>query len=75
MSSQQIERKKRTLPLRHRKELAFTGTDLLTWSGKQGGKWTSEWIGKIEYAVVQGRIKNDAQAIKEWFIHEITREK
>lgn len=75
MSRQQIAQQKSRLPLQQRTELAFTGNDLLTWSGKHGGKWTSEWIQKIERAVVHGRIKNDAQAIKDWFIDEITREK
>ena len=75
ISRQQIEQQKSCLPFQHRSQLAFTGTDLLTWSGKPGGKWTSEWIQKIERAVVHGRIKNDAQAIKDWFIDEISREK
>ncbi|ARK25946.1 CCA tRNA nucleotidyltransferase [Sporosarcina sp. P37] len=75
LSRQQIEQQKECLPIQQRADLAFTGNDLLTWSRKKGGKWTSEWIEKIERAVVHGRIENDAQAIKEWFIDEITREK
>lgn len=67
--------RKESLPVKHRKELAFTGNDLLTWSGLRGGQWTSEWIGKIEEAVVCRQLENDAQAIKEWFLHEISREK
>ncbi|MDV6377695.1 CCA tRNA nucleotidyltransferase [Sporosarcina sp. GW1-11] len=69
---QLVERKKQ-LPIQKRDELAFTGTDLLQWSGLRGGKWTSEWIEKIERAVVSGCIENDAQAIKEWFVYEISR--
>jgi len=75
LMTQQIEQYKEQLPIRTRTDLAFTGTDLLKWSGKSGGKWTSDWIKKIERAIVFGQIENDAQAIKDWFINEITREK
>ncbi|ARF18632.1 CCA tRNA nucleotidyltransferase [Sporosarcina ureae] len=75
LSNQQIEQYKNQLPISQRTDLAFTGNDLLKWSGKSGGKWTSDWIMKIERAVVYGQIENDALAIKEWFINEISREK
>ncbi|PID05233.1 MULTISPECIES: CCA tRNA nucleotidyltransferase [unclassified Sporosarcina] len=75
LSSQQIEQHKKQLPILQRADLAFTGKDLLIWSGKSGGRWTSEWIMKIERAVVYGQIENDALAIKEWFINETSREK
>ncbi|PID16682.1 CCA tRNA nucleotidyltransferase [Sporosarcina sp. P34] len=75
VSKQQIEEYKQQLPILQRTDLSFTGKDLVKWSGKNGGKWTSDWIMKIERAVVYGQIENDAQAIKEWFINEISREK
>lgn len=70
---QQLDARKQQLPIQSRADLAFTGTDLIAWSGLRGGKWTSEWIEKIEREVVCGRMKNDAQAIKEWFVDEISR--
>ncbi|PIC62808.1 CCA tRNA nucleotidyltransferase [Sporosarcina sp. P13] len=70
---EQLTKRKSSLPIQTRADLAFTGTNLLEWSGLRGGKWTSEWIEKIEQAVVSGRIENDAQAIKEWFVYEISR--
>lgn len=75
MTKEQIIQWKERLPIQNRSELSFTGTDLLQWSGLRGGKWTSEWIEKIEQAVVCKRIENDAQSIKEWFLYEISREK
>ncbi|PIC81213.1 CCA tRNA nucleotidyltransferase [Sporosarcina sp. P18a] len=75
VSKQLIVQYKKQLPILQRTDLSFTGKDLVQWSGKSGGKWTSDWIMKIERAVVYGQIENDAQAIKEWFINEISREK
>ncbi|PIC71985.1 CCA tRNA nucleotidyltransferase [Sporosarcina sp. P16b] len=75
VSKQQIEQYKKQLPILQRTNLSFTGKDLVKWSGKSGGKWTSDWITKIERAVVYGQIENDVQTIKEWFINEISREK
>lgn len=71
---EQLAERKNNLPIKQRSELAFTGNDLLVWLGRRGGKWTSEWIGKIEEAVVERRVENDAKAIKEWFLYEIFRE-
>ncbi|WP_153720253.1 CCA tRNA nucleotidyltransferase [Sporosarcina cascadiensis] len=70
---EELAARKQQLPIQQRSELAFTGTDLLEWSGRRGGKWTSEWIRIIEEAVVCRLIENDAQAIKEWFVYEISR--
>ncbi|WP_153732237.1 CCA tRNA nucleotidyltransferase [Sporosarcina obsidiansis] len=67
--------RKNNLPIQHRSELSFTGNDLLKWSGRRGGKWTSEWISKIEEAVICRQVENDAKAIKEWFLYEISSEK
>lgn len=69
----EIAARKQRLPIQQRSELTFTGNDLLEWSGRRGGKWTSDWIRYIEEAVVCRQIENDAQAIKEWFVYEISR--
>lgn len=70
-----ILRMKEQLPIKNRSELAVSGGDLLRWTGRKGGAWTSGWLRKIETAVATKRIENDAQAIKEWCIDEITSEK
>ena len=74
LERKQICLRQQRLPILKRTDLAITGNDLLRWSGRRGGKWTSEWLEKIERTVVFGRIENDAQAIKDWFIDEISRE-
>lgn len=73
--SSYISQMKEQLPIDNRSQLAVSGGDLLNWADRKGGAWTSEWLRKIEIAVAVKRIENDAQAIKEWFTHEITSEK
>lgn len=54
------------LPIQDKTELAVSGKDLLNWSTKPSGAWIKEAIEAIEYAVVEQKVKNDKQAIKEW---------
>ena len=55
--------------------LAVNGKDLIEWTGLRGGRWTGEWIGKIEQAVLHGICENNPTNIKEWFLDEFKREK
>lgn len=75
ISKEEMMEMKRKLPIQSRSELAFTGNDLLKWAGIRGGKWTSEWISRIELAVINGLCENEATKIKEWFLHEFNSEK
>lgn len=54
------------LPIKGRDELQATGRDLLQWSAKPAGPWMKETIATIENAVVEKKLTNDKQAIKEW---------
>ncbi|PKG24106.1 CCA tRNA nucleotidyltransferase [Niallia nealsonii] len=54
------------LPIQDKTELAIHGKDLLNWSSKPSGAWIKEAIEAVEYAVVEQKVKNDKQAIKEW---------
>lgn len=70
-----MEQRNRDLPIRSKAELAVRGSDLIRWAGVRGGKWTGEWINKIESAVLHGKCNNDPDDIKEWFMNEFNREK
>lgn len=54
------------LPIHSRKDLAVTGTDLLQWTGKQGGPWLAAVIEQLEHDVVCGRLANSKESVKEW---------
>ncbi|WP_433742809.1 CCA tRNA nucleotidyltransferase [Falsibacillus pallidus] len=55
-----------SLPIQERGELDVTGNDLMSWRGQAGGPWIKETMQKIEYAVLNGIIKNEKAIIKEW---------
>jgi tRNA nucleotidyltransferase (CCA-adding enzyme) len=54
------------LPIKNRGQLDLTGNDLMEWSGKTGGPWIKEALGKTEKAVIKGEIPNEKNAIREW---------
>ena len=56
------------LPIKERSEVTVTGTDIMNWFNKSGGPWLKETISKIENAILEGRVVNDKQKIKEWLI-------
>jgi len=56
------------LPIKQRSELAVTGSDLMEWFNQNGGPWLKETILKIEQAIVDAKVENDKQKIKEWLM-------
>ena len=56
------------LPIKQRSDLAVTGGDLMEWFNQKGGPWLKETILKIEQAVVDAKVENDKQKIKEWLL-------
>lgn len=54
------------LPIKERNELDVTGSDLMEWSGKQRGIWIKECLISSETAVVNRKIENKKEEIKEW---------
>ncbi|MEK3934727.1 CCA tRNA nucleotidyltransferase [Sporosarcina sp. FSL W7-1349] len=73
-SFEEMERRHRELPIRSKADLAVRGSDLIGWAGVRGGKWTGDWIQKIESAVLHGKCTNDPDDIKGWFLNEFNRE-
>ena len=74
LSPQEIMSGKQSLPIQSTADLAVTGKNLIEWTKMRGGKWTGEWIGKIEKAVLHKWCENEPNKIKEWFVHEFKRE-
>lgn len=70
-----ISSMKMKLPIRSLRDLAITGNDLIAWSGRKGGPWVKEWLGKIEEAVVNARLQNGREPIKGWFLDGFHSEK
>ncbi|OEH93426.1 CCA tRNA nucleotidyltransferase [Bacillus solimangrovi] len=56
----------RSLPLYSRKQLVVNGNDLIGWFDRGGGPWMSEMLEKIERAVVNKKVDNDKETIREW---------
>jgi tRNA nucleotidyltransferase (CCA-adding enzyme) len=61
-----LELEYETLPIKSREELEVTGKDLMQWTGRTGGPWLKEVLGKIEMAVINGEIKNEHETIRRW---------
>ncbi|NMH68849.1 CCA tRNA nucleotidyltransferase [Bacillus sp. RO3] len=56
----------RSLAITSRKQLDVTGTDLMIWADQKGGPWIKECLNEIEAAVIDGRVKNEKEAIRRW---------
>lgn len=54
------------LPIQSRKELAITGSDLLSWFNQKGGPWVAQTLTQIEQAVITKQVRNEKSVIREW---------
>lgn len=68
-----VNERRQALPIHSKSELAANGRDLMEWTGKKAGPWLKEWTLHIEKAVVERRLANDKERIKDWFIDEYHR--
>lgn len=57
-----------TLPIKDRTEMKATGSDLMVWLGQNGGPWLNTELIRIEQAIIEGKVNNDKQKIKEWLL-------
>ncbi|MEK5079943.1 CCA tRNA nucleotidyltransferase [Solibacillus sp. FSL W7-1436] len=67
VSYEELVARKNTLPIQHVHELAITGKDLLEWSPKKRGSWIKQTLDAAVEAVLNGKVQNDKQRLKEWF--------
>ncbi|MBU9671946.1 CCA tRNA nucleotidyltransferase [Planococcus sp. CP5-4] len=68
-----VRERQQALPIHSKSELAANGRDLMEWTGKKAGPWLKEWTLHIEKAVVERRLANDKERIKDWFKDEYHR--
>ncbi|WP_203332793.1 CCA tRNA nucleotidyltransferase [Planococcus beigongshangi] len=61
---------KSELPVQSKSDLAVNGRDLMRWTDRKSGPWLKDAIAAAEQLVVYGRLANDKEKIKEWFLHE-----
>ncbi|AOV08049.1 CCA tRNA nucleotidyltransferase [Sporosarcina ureilytica] len=66
----QFEKEKNKLAIQSPRDLSVNGRDLMNWADVKGGRWTGEWMKKIEAAVLHGRCVNDPNKIREWFMND-----
>lgn len=68
-----IEDMKMQLPIQSKSDLAATGRDLMEWCGQKQGPWLKIWIAKLEKQIVYGKLQNDKEQIRDWFMDEYHR--
>ncbi|MDZ5473234.1 CCA tRNA nucleotidyltransferase [Bacillus sp. 31A1R] len=64
----EVEKKYREIPIKNRGELKVTGTDLMEWYNLKGGPWINDSLGKIEQAILSGKVSNEKERIREWLM-------
>ncbi len=67
-----IEKIKSSLALQKKSDLVITGHDLIEWSGRKSGPWLKESLDQILIEILENRLKNERQQIKEWLLNERT---
>ena len=65
-----ILEKKQDLPIHSLAEIKIKGNDLIQWSGHKQGPWIKHCLEQLEKEIVYGRLKNNREIIKDWFLHE-----
>ncbi|RBW70255.1 CCA tRNA nucleotidyltransferase [Bacillus taeanensis] len=61
-----IVKKYNALPIKDKKELSVNGHDVMKWKNKKAGPWLGKELQMIEQAVIDKKVKNEKNAIKEW---------
>lgn len=74
-SKNHIAKVKEHLPIQSMDEFALNGNLLMQWSGKKGGPWLKEALNEALLAVLTGRVKNEEEQLKEWFLNEFINER
>lgn len=71
-SMEEIDYVKSNLAIQKKSDLVVTGHDLLKWSGKKSGPWLKETLEQILTEIIENRLPNERQQIKEWYINDLT---
>ncbi|AIK39814.1 CCA tRNA nucleotidyltransferase [Bacillus pseudomycoides] len=55
-----------SLSIHNRQEMKVSGNDLLGWTEKTPGPWVAEVLQRIEEEILQERLENEKEKIREW---------
>lgn len=66
MTIEDIQKLQNELPIRSKRDLAITGREVMTFLDRKGGPWLGQLLDEIEHAVVEGKIENEPEQLKEW---------
>lgn len=56
------------LPIKQRSDMVITGADLLHWYNQTPGKWVSQLLEKVENRILENKLENNKDKIKEWLL-------
>jgi tRNA nucleotidyltransferase (CCA-adding enzyme) len=56
------------LPIKSRSEVAITGTDLMEILDRPAGPWIKEYLSLIEKTILEGKLVNQSEKIREWVL-------
>lgn len=62
----QIRQLHEHLPIKNRSDLKVSGNDLMEWLEKSPGPWIGDLLTDVEKAVINGRVENEREKIREW---------
>lgn len=65
-SIKDVVSKYNALPITNRDELQVNGNELMEWLLRRGGPWLSDLLDDIERNILEGKLANERQAIREW---------
>ena len=69
VSQAMIDQIRRQLPITNRREIKLNGHDLqLLYPGKPRGEWIRDYLTSVEERIIDGRLENDFEKIKEWIL-------
>lgn len=74
-SKQTIKLFKANLPIQSKEELILNGNSLMQWSARKRGPWIKEALDAALLAVLSGKVKNNEEKLKEWFLNEFNDER
>lgn len=66
----QLHELKSSIPIATPKDVQVSGNDLMEWKSQKRGPWIREALEKITILIVNGKLKNERESIKDWFLHE-----
>ena len=69
-TDEQLHELKSSIPIATPKDVKVSGHDLMEWKSQKRGPWIREALEQITILIVNGKLKNERETIKDWFLHE-----